>query len=262
MVSRRRKNGRTVDTLAASWPDPACVTQAGRACDAGRPGARGRAGDRRRLASWRAAAQRREETARRVEKDVDRVAFFSDAIFAIAITLLVLRISVPPKSAALGPALVDIWPSFLVFVISFWVIGRYWLMHHRLFRYVRGYDNRFIGIDLFLMLCICFVPYPTELLGSHQQEPLSVVLYAGTVIVTGLASYSLWWYAARHGFLDDEVTPSQIRAARNRSLVILAVFAISIPVAYVDTTAAMFVWLGSVLQRPVEGLLTRRARKR
>jgi uncharacterized membrane protein len=228
---------------------------------AGRPGARGRVGDQRRQERRRVALRRRGEEARRREKDIDRVAFFSDAIFAIAITLLVLRISVPPRGIPLGPALAERWPSFLAFVISFWVIGRYWLMHHRLFRFVRDYDTPYIGINLFLMLCICFLPYPTDLLALHQEDPLSVVLYAGTVIVTGLASQVLWTYARRHDFLDDDLTAGEFLASRIRGLVVICVFAVSIPLAFVDTTVAMLFWAGNVLQGPAERLVMRRRAK-
>jgi uncharacterized membrane protein len=228
---------------------------------AGRPGARGRAGDQRRLEQRRNAVGRRREEARRREKDIDRVAFFSDAIFAIAITLLVLRISVPARGIELGPALAERWPSFLAFVISFWVIGRYWLMHHRLFRFVRDYDTLYIGINLFLMLCICFLPYPTDLLALHQEDPLSVVLYAGTVVVTGLASQALWTYARRHDFLDHDLTTDEFLASRVRGLLVIAVFAVSIPLAFVDTTVAMLFWAANALQVPVEHLVMRRRAK-
>ncbi|MBM3147244.1 MAG: DUF1211 domain-containing protein, partial [Actinobacteria bacterium] len=82
---------------------------------------------------------RRAEIERRVEKDIDRVAFCSDAIFAIAITLLVLRISVPPLSVDLSQGLIRRLPSFLMYVVSFYVIGVYSLKHHGMFRYIRGY---------------------------------------------------------------------------------------------------------------------------
>lgn len=200
---------------------------------------------------------RRAEIDRRAEKDLDRLAFFSDAIFAIAITLLVLRISVPAPGADLGQALIDRWPSFLMYVVSFYVIGQYWMKHHRMFRYIRRYDQRLMTLDLFLMLCIAFLPYPTELLGRHSTETVSVVFYAGTVVVTGLASTALWWYAGRHGFLDDELGAAQIRAFTRRGLIMLSVFVISIPLAFVDPTVATLTWAGGILMHPVDRLLTK-----
>lgn len=207
----------------------------------------------------RTEARRRAEKERRREKEIDRVAFFSDAIFAIAITLLVLRISIPAAGDDLGQALLARRSSFLMFVISFWVIGQYWLAHHRMFRYIRGYDHTLIMLDLFLMMCIAFLPYPTELLGRHSAEPLAVVLYAATVLVTGLTTTGVWWYAARRGFLDDELTPTQVTYFIRRGLLIQSVFLVSIPLAFVDTTVAMFFWLTLLLVRPVDRYLRRKA---
>lgn len=207
----------------------------------------------------RTEERRRAERERRREKEIDRVAFFSDAIFAIAITLLVLRISIPALGEDLGQALLDRWSSFLMFVISFWVIGQYWLVHHRMFRYIRGYDHTLIMLDLFLMMCIAFLPYPTELLGRHSDEPLAVVMYAASVFVTGLTTTGLWWYAAHRGFLDDELTGRQVTYFIRRGLLIQSVFLISIPLAFVDTSVAMFFWLTLALLRPIDRLLRRRA---
>ncbi len=194
-----------------------------------------------------------------MEKDVDRVAFFSDAIFAIAITLLVLRISVPSASESLGEALAERGTSFLLFVISFWVIGRFWVSHHRMFRYVRGYDNWFINLDLFLMLGICFLPYPTELLGLHQMQPLAVAVYAGSVIVCSGTMWVLWWYARRKGFLSADIASADTGHTPSHSLPLMVVFGISVPLAYVDTTLAMYFWLASI---PAQRLYELSAKRR
>jgi uncharacterized membrane protein len=116
-------------------------------------------------------------------------------------------------------------------------------------------------INLFLMFCICFLPYPTDLLALHQEDALSVVLYAGTVVVVGLASQALWTYARRHDFLDKDLTSDEFLASRIRGLVVIGVFAVSIPLAFVDTTVAMLFWTANVLQAPVDQLVMRRRAK-
>ncbi len=210
----------------------------------------------------RADEVRRAEIERRVEKDIDRVAFFSDAIFAIAITLLVLRISVPPLSEGLSEGLIRRLPSFLMYVVSFYVIGVFWLKHHKTFRYIRAYDHRLITLDLFLMMCIAFLPYPTELLGRHSTQVVAVVLYAATVVVTGVASTGIWWYAARKGFLDDELSREEIRAFTRSGLLQHGVFLISIPLAFIDPTVAMVFWASGVAIRPIDRYVARRRRAR
>ena len=220
-------------------------------------GSRRRTGDLRRLEERRLAKLRCDEVERRREKDIDRVAFFSDAVFAIAITLLVLRITMPPVGEDLGQALLERGTSFLMYAISFWVIGQYWLTHHRMFRYIRGYDTRLIVMNLFLMLCIAFLPYPTELLGRDSSETIAVVFYAAAVAVTGLASTSIWWYAGSRGYLDDELSARQIRRYTFIGLYTLAVFLVSIPLAFIDPGVAMWFWLAVALSHSVERLVAR-----
>jgi|GEM_PF-889507 len=221
----------------------------------GRPGSRGRAGDARRCDLRRRERDRREEVRERREKDVDRVAFFSDAIFAIAITLLVLRITIPPAGEDLAEGLGQRSTQFLMYGISFWVIGGFWLRHHKMFRYIRDYDSRLIVMDLFLMMCVAFLPYPTDLLGTHGDDPLSIVLYSGTVFLAGFASTAIMWYAGRRGFLDDEISRERLRRWVFTGLYTQAVFLISIPLAFIDTRLAMYFWIAAVLDRPVARLV-------
>jgi uncharacterized membrane protein len=96
--------------------------------------------------------------------ELERIIFFSDAVFAIAITLLVLDIKVParpailkePVPAWLGGQLSALSPSYLSYVLSFLVIGAFWAAHHRIFRYITGYDGRLIAVNTLLLMCVAF----------------------------------------------------------------------------------------------------------
>jgi uncharacterized membrane protein len=135
---------------------------------------------------------------------VERVAFFSDAVFAIAITLLVIEITVPEgdmTGAQLTHELGRLGPKFFSFGLSFWVIGRLWISHHVTFQYLRRWDMPMLWINLFWLACIVFLPFPTAVLGNHIALPGAARLYAATVTVTGLASTLLWWYATGRGSL-------------------------------------------------------------
>ncbi len=110
---------------------------------------------------------------------------FSDAVFAIAMTLLVVGIEIPDLSDAdsvgeLADALSDDLAAFISFVISFLVIGRYWVAHHAFFSRLAAVDNGLIGINLIYLLFIAFLPFPTGLLGNFFDNPLSIVVYATT----------------------------------------------------------------------------------
>ena len=98
-----------------------------------------------------------------------RLEAFSDGVFAIAITLLVLEIVVPhiEEHGDLGQALLDLWPSYLAYATSFLTIGIMWINHHTVFRQLGEVDHRFLFINLGLLMCISFVPFPTTLLADY-----------------------------------------------------------------------------------------------
>ena len=99
---------------------------------------------------------------------LDRIVFFSDAVMAIAITLLVLDIKVPEAAGIstidLGRRMLDLWPKYLGYFVSFWVIALYWVAHHRCFRYIRKYDRRLMYLNFLFLMFIAFMPFPTGLL--------------------------------------------------------------------------------------------------
>ncbi len=111
--------------------------------------------------------------------DTTRVEAFSDGVFAIAITLLVLEIRVPPPDATeqgrtLLTALRELWPSYVGYVLSFVTIGIMWANHHSIFRYVRRADRYFVLINVLFLMCISFLPFPTALLASTSPWPTAV----------------------------------------------------------------------------------------
>jgi len=168
---------------------------------------------------------------------VERVAFFSDAVFAIAITLLVIQLTVPQgdlTGAQLTHEPGRLGPKFFSFGLSFWVIGRFWIGHHLTFQYLRRWDLPMLWINLFWLACIVFLPFPTAVLGNHIALPGAARLYAATVTVTGLASTLLWWYATGRGRLvDEDLDPRLRRSMLLRALAAPVVFGLSIPLVTV-----------------------------
>ena len=113
---------------------------------------------------------------RRMAKDVERIAFFSDAVFAIAITLLSVRIAIPPAARNLGHALAENWREYLSFALSFYVIGSYWISHHAMFRLVLRYDGVLLRMNLLFLATIAFLPFPTEVIGRYAGQTPAVIL--------------------------------------------------------------------------------------
>ena len=140
------------------------------------------------------------------EKETGRVEAFSDGVFSIAITLLILELKVPKYNLS-GPetplfkALLQQWPSYLAYFISFFTILIMWVNHHRLFTHIKRTDNTFLFMNGFLLLWVAFVPFPTALLAEHIQRRDAVTataFYTGTYVIIGLAFNLLWHYAIYH----------------------------------------------------------------
>lgn len=175
----------------------------------------------------------------------ERLVFFSDAVFAIAITLLVLPLTeARPSEEHLVADLLGLWPELLSFALSFVVVGTFWLGHHRAFSRVRRVDGRLVGLNLGFLACVAFLPFPTAVLGDHGDTVPAVVLYAAAMTVTGTASAAVWWHAsADRQLLAPGVDDATVRYLRLRSLVVPAAFLPSVPLALLSPLAAWLCWL-------------------
>src|SRR5436190_4851503 len=137
-----------------------------------------------------------------IGNETARVEAFSDGVFAIAITLLILEIKVPPSAEheGLGHALVNLWPSYLAYLASFATIGVMWLNHHRLFTLIVKNDDGVVAFNLGLLLLVSWMPFPTALLAEHLHGPDSViagVVYAGSFFIIAIVFNLMWRYAVK-----------------------------------------------------------------
>jgi uncharacterized membrane protein len=179
----------------------------------------------------------------------DRLEIFSDAVIAIAITLLVLDIKVPSsKEGQLVHDLLQRWPSYLAFVLSFAVIGIMWVSHHSMFGRIHRVDRRLLFINLWLLLGIAFLPFPTALLAEYARQGGSnshtaAAIYSATMALIGLAFLSIWVHLARHPtLLSEEATSASLRRSINLSLVSPVVYGLSIGLALVSAEACFVVY--------------------
>ena len=141
------------------------------------------------------------ESAAQEERDTSRLEAFSDGVFAIAITLLVLELKVPKteESAHLGRALLAQWPAYLAFLTSFATIGIMWINHHTLFRLIRRVDHGLLVWNGLLLLGVTVVPFPTALVAEHlggAGEKVAVLVYCGMYLFVAIAFNGLWRYAS------------------------------------------------------------------
>lgn len=179
--------------------------------------------------------------------DPERLAFFSDAVMAIAITLLIIDVRVPDlpapaTDAQLQAALGSLVPQFLAFLLSFAVIAVWWNSHHRLFGALAAGDGPLIVLDFVFLAAVVFLPLPTAILGRYASLTSAIVLYAATNIAIGLASVLMWWHALHGGLLVDGFDPVFFRQRLAYMTTAPAVFAVSIPIALVDANLAPYAW--------------------
>ena len=187
----------------------------------------------------------REQAAKRRagnEIEFGRIVAFSDGVFSIAITLLVLNLGVEKglTSGEVTDELLDQWDNLLAFAISFAVIGRFWVVHHRFFAEVDAFDGRLLGLNLLYLASIVLIPFSSEVLGEYGGETPAVVVYSVNLAAVVLIGLWMGSDAARRGLTTiDDATH---REGRIRSTYIAAVFLLSIPLAFVVPRAAGYLW--------------------
>ena len=179
------------------------------------------------------------------ESGTTRMETFSDGVFAIAATLLVLTFSVGAfQGANLGHALLHLWPSYLAYVTSFVTIGIIWMNHHWCVEKMARVDRTLLFINILLLLTVAFLPFPTKLVADYLQKPgeqAAVYAYDATFIVMAIL-YNVWWRYARTGrrLIVNEVPDARLRA-------IDRAFYPGVPVYVLCFVVAIFSPLASVI---------------
>jgi uncharacterized membrane protein len=132
----------------------------------------------------------------------------------------------------------------LSYTLSFLVIASYWRSHQRTFRYIVRLDSRFVWLNLILLLCIAFLPFPTSVLGNYANDVAAVSLYAGTLAITGLVVLAMWLYATHdHQLTTHDLSARQIHRFVARAVCAPLFFTVSIGIAQFDTNVAKYAWL-------------------
>lgn len=168
----------------------------------------------------------------------ERVVFFSDAVFAIVITLLVLELKVPHinehSEPALQHALFNLLPRVLGFVVSFLIIGMLWFEHHRIFRYIADYDAGLLWRNLLLLLCVSFVPFPTALFSENFWSRTAFILYTASFGGAATAKLLIWRHAIKANLLKKDVDPMLERRIGRRSMAVPLACALAIVLSFIS----------------------------
>ena len=184
------------------------------------------------------------------ENDTARIEAFSDGVFAIAITLLVIEIGVPhledqPAGTTLFGELVGQWPSYLGYVISFLQIGVIWANHHNRFRFIARSDHFLLFLNILFLMCVAFIPFPPALLarylqGSGAERTTAEAVYAGTLAVTAVFFTLLWLYAATgYRLVDRSLDPALLRMMTRRYVFGMVAYLLAFALAFANVAASL-----------------------
>ena len=175
-----------------------------------------------------------------------RLEAFSDGVFAIVITLLVIEIR-PPEvhgDGTLARGLWDQWPSYLGYLLSFVILGVMWLNHHRIFEPVRRVDGLLLVLNLNLLLWAALTPFPTAVVAEYLREggvdaKTAVGLYGGVVLVTAVSFTALYAAVTRQGIVEQLPPAAMVRRARIRFGVGVGVYAVAFALSWVSPPLAL-----------------------
>jgi len=173
------------------------------------------------------------------EMDTGRLEAFSDGVFAIVITLLVLELKVPDVATQvadgeLPQALAHLWPKLLSYAISFVVIGVYWVAHHYQFHIIARVNRALLWINMAFLMAVSFIAFSAALLGEYPRSHTALAVYGANLIAVNLVLATLWQYATRVAPLTDApLSPLAHRTVRRKNLLPVLVYSVAIALAFV-----------------------------
>lgn len=188
---------------------------------------------------------REREAKKREEHEVEfsRIVAFSDGVFSIAITLLVLELKLPEglASGEIWHALGEQREQFLAYAISFAVIARFWLVHHSFFSEVKAFDSRLIALNMLYLGCVVLIPFSSQVLGEYGGQLPTVVVYSANLTAVVLVGQWMAWDARQAGLAKSDAQTE--RESLVRAAFITGVFLLSVVVALFDASIAPYIWV-------------------
>ena len=184
------------------------------------------------------------------EKETTRVEAFSDGVFAIAITLLILEIKVPKidmhmTNSELFTSLLNLWPSYFAFLLSFAAVLIMWIYHHGFFKYLKTINSKFLYANGFLLLMVTFIPFPTAVLAEHINSPaanVSAAFYCGAMVLVSVAYNVLWFTTAyKRALVKDEISDVLILKIRNAYIFGFFVYLVSFIISFFYAIAGLVI---------------------
>lgn len=183
-----------------------------------------------------------EATRQESEIEFSRIVAFTDGVFAIAITLLVLALEVPPNVSNLADALSDQSSNLLAYAISFAVLARFWMAHHRFFASLERFNTTLIGLNLLYLAFVALIPFTTQLLGNYADQSGALIAYALSMVCVTASFRAQVLYALRRRMMEESAYTAEDFVGWG-GYIAIGVFALSIPIALVAPELTPWSWL-------------------
>jgi uncharacterized membrane protein len=181
--------------------------------------------------------------------EFDRVAMFNDAVFAIALTLLVLDLDLPAladkdSASEFVDALAEIVPDLISFAIAFSIVGQYWIAQHRFYSTLHAVDSRFLGLNVVYLAFVAIVPFPTSLISQYVDNPMAFATFAVVLSAVAVMDTVLLVHAHRAGLMRERLAPAAYTLSLRDALSPVVIFLGTIPVAFViDPILTLVLWM-------------------
>jgi uncharacterized membrane protein len=180
--------------------------------------------------------------------DTTRITTLADGVFAIVMTLLVLGLEVPDVpdemiADQLFREVLLLWPLIAAYVVSFLVLGIYWMGHHTQFHFMRGVDRTALWMNILFFMVLSLVPFTTKMVGRYSGQEVALLLYGANLLAISLVLLVHWEYAARSGLLEPSTGKEEKRKATRQIMIGSAVFAAGMAMAFVKPSLSLFVFL-------------------
>lgn len=185
--------------------------------------------------------------------DNQRLTAMSDGVFSIVITLMVLSIRIPEIALdrvgqELPQQLMKMLPDLATLIISFIILGIYWIGHNNVFTHIIRHDRTLLWLNIFFLMSVATIPYPTTLIVRYGQAQMSVIIYAANLIVGGVLLDVIWWYGSRNRYLMCEsIDPQLISSFHRRILTGPVIYLLAIGVSFASVTVAKLLFVAAVI---------------
>ncbi len=191
-----------------------------------------------------------------------RLEALSDGVFAVAITLLaldvrVLQLPVGATETALYDAVLALAPKFFTYLMTFVLVGMFWIAHHRMFTAIQHVDRALLWFNINLLLWICLLPLSASALGAYHGYRTSVIIYGLNVILVGQSLFGIWYYVCTRGLLHPHTDPELIRLSYWRILVGSPIYLLGIAISFWNPRVSSWVYLAALIMYLLPGKIDR-----